>query len=370
MTPRRLPFGGGNNNGTPRSNRPGNYQPNRGGESNYNNNHSRGPRPTRDGYYNSGEHGGSRAQGSQYGRGGSSGRQARSRQGGNRSSHYIDSNEAYYAGEDEYEVDDFGYDDDGYFGEDMDGDYDEGYDEHYGDCEDQDVGADDGYYGEEYGDGFHNEFQFEDPDGLLEDDPSPEELNIAEDLEDGYYMDNSSSGSLDSAPSSLPVLRRQQGTVASSSNGGSTYQEAFYEDGSEATTWIPPLVDRPVDKSSIGSWTSDGERPTGGDGRGFFSQPRQQQQQLEQLMNSSNSSADDVSETSSSGSAKVKQANNNRAKAEPIGWQRNSTNAKPTQQDLSPHTIGQAYEVGGCTGRFIFRTLFDSGSTSLAKLMK
>ena len=208
MTPRRLPFGGGNNNGTPRSNRPGNYQPNRGGESNYNNNHSRGPRPTRDGYYNGGKHGGSRAQGSQYGRGGSSGRQARSRQGGNRSSHYIDSNEAYYAGEDDYEVDDFGYDDDGYFGEDMDGDYDEGYDEHYGDCEDQDDGADDGYYGEEYGDGFHNEFQFEDPDGLLEDDPSPEELNIAEDLEDGYYMDNSSSGSLDSAPSSLPVLRQ------------------------------------------------------------------------------------------------------------------------------------------------------------------
>ena len=34
------------------------------------------------------------------------------------------------------------------------------------------------------------------------------------------------------------------------------------------------------------------------------------------------------------------------------------------EQDLSPHTIAQAYEVGDCTGRFIFKTLFDTGATS------
>jgi len=134
-----------------------------------------------------------RAQGSYGRRQGSGGSYARRTQGGNRSSYYNDPDEAYYNNEGEEEamedydqVGEFDYDpgDDGYYGEEAEEELDETYDafdEGYDDPEE-------GYFAEEYyGDGFFGEVQIEDPDGLLEADPIPEELDVTTNLEEGYY---------------------------------------------------------------------------------------------------------------------------------------------------------------------------------------
>jgi len=220
--------------------------------------------------------------------------------------------------EDYDQVEEFDYDpgDDGHYGEEAEEELDETYDafdEGYDDPEE-------GYFAEEYyGDGFFGEVQIEDPDGLLEADPIPEELDVTTNLEEGYYNDRGSSAS-------PPGLSRNQATVASSVS--TRHSTEYDSEGSR----IPDLLNRE-----------------------------------DQCLNSSGSKADDTSKASDTSSKdselETKSANMTRDKTPQVTWQRNIHNTTYTE-DLSPHTIGQAYEVGGSTGRYIFRTLFDSGSTS------
>jgi len=60
----------------------------------------------------------------------------------------------------------------------------------------------------------------------------------------------------------------------------------------------------------------------------------------------------------------TKSANVTSDKTPQFTWQRNNIHNTTYTEDLSPHAIGQANKVGGSTGRYIFRSLFDSGSTS------
>jgi len=159
-------------------------------------------------------------------------------QGGSRSSYCDDPDEAYYNNEGEEEVvedydqvEEFDYDPnyDGYYGEEAEEELDDTYDtfdEGYDDPEE-------GYFAEEYfGDGCFGEVQIEDPDGLLEADPIPEELDVTTNLEEGYYNDGSRS-------SSPPSLARNQATVASSVS--THYTTEYDTEGSR----IPELLDRP-----------------------------------------------------------------------------------------------------------------------------
>jgi len=217
MSPRRLEFNGNGGRSTPAGRFGGygaqsnNYQSaGRGTKCHYN---ARQTRVYREGYYASREWCGGRAQGSYGHRQGPGGSHARRTQGGNRSSHYDDPDKAYYNNEGKEEVvedydqveefdNDPNYDE--YYGKEAEEDLDETYDtvdEGYDDPEE-------GYFAEEHcGDGFFGEVQIKDPDGLLEVDPIPEELDVTANLEEGYYNDGDSS-------SSPPSLTRNHDTYS------------------------------------------------------------------------------------------------------------------------------------------------------------
>jgi len=196
-------------------------------------------------------------------------------------------------------------------------DYDPNYDGHYGkEAEEErdeaydtfDEGYDDpeeGHFAEEYyGDGFFGKVQIEDPDGLLEADPIPEELDVTTNLEEGCYNDGGSS-------SSPPSLVRNQAAVAFSvSTRHSTEHDS---EGSR----VPDLLDRP-----------------------------------ERCLNNSGSKADEASKTSDTSSKdselEIKSSNMTRDKTPQVTWQRNNIHNNTYTEDLSPHTVGQTYEVGGC----------------------
>jgi len=245
MPPRRLEFNGNGGRSTPAGRFGGyrtqsnNYQAaGRGTESHYN---ARQTRVCRDGYYASREWRGGRAQGNYGRRQGPGGSHARRTQGGSRSSYYNDPDEAYYNNEGEEEVvedydqvEEFDYDPnyDGYYGKEAGEELDETYDafdEGYDDPEE-------GYFAEEYyGDGFFGEVQIEDPGGLLEADPIPEELDVTTNLEEGYYNDGGSS-------SSPPSVTRNQATVTSSVS--THYATEYDSEGSR----IPDLVDGAIER--------------------------------------------------------------------------------------------------------------------------
>jgi len=136
--------------------------------------------------------------------------------------------------EDYDQAEEFDYDPncDGHYGKEVEEELDETYDtfdEGYDDPEE-------GYFAEEYyGDGFLGEVQIEDPDGLLEADSIPEELDVTTNLEEGYYNDEGST-------SSPPSVTRNQATVASSVS--TRYSTKYDSEGSR----IPDLVDGAVER--------------------------------------------------------------------------------------------------------------------------
>ena len=88
-----------------------------------------------------------------------------------------------------------------------------------------------------------NEVQIEDPGGLLQPDPTPEELDITTDLEEQYYNADDDS-SCDSNPA--PGLRRQAASVASSDSSASS-------DG-EHPVWYTEKASLRAGHSSSGDW--------------------------------------------------------------------------------------------------------------------
>jgi len=65
----------------------------------------------------------------------------------------------------------------------------------------------------------------------------------------------------------------------------------------------------------------------------------------------SGSKASKASDTSSKDSElETKSANMTQDKTPQVTWQRNNIHNTTHTEDLSPHAIGQAYEVGGSTG--------------------
>jgi len=214
--------------------------------------------------------------------------------------YYNDPDEAYYNNEGEEEVvedydqvEEFDYDPsyDGYYGEEAEEELDETYDafdEGYDDPEE-------GYFAEEYyGDGFFGKVQIEDPDGLLEADPIPEELDVTTNLEEGYYNDGGSS-------SSPPSVTRNQATVTSSVS--THYATEYDSEGSR----IPDLVDGAI------------ERP-------------------DQCLNSSGSEADGASKASDTSSKdselETKSANMTRDKTPQVTWQQNNIHNTTYTEDM------------------------------------
>jgi len=243
VPPRRLEFNGNGGRSTPAGRFGGHraqsncYQSaGRGTESHHN---ARQTRVCRDGHCASREWCGGRAQASYGSRQSPGGSHACRMQGGNRSSCCNDPDEAHYNNEGEEEVvedydqvEEFDYDPnhDGCYGEEAE----EGPDETYDTFDEGSDDPEEGHFAEEHcGDGFFGEVQIEDPDGLLEADPSPEELDVTTNLEEGCYDDGGSS-------SSPPSLTRNQATVASSVS--TRYSTEYDSEGSR----VPDLVDGAV----------------------------------------------------------------------------------------------------------------------------
>jgi len=335
MPPRRLEFNGNGGRSAPAGRHGGyrtqsnNYQPaGRGTESHCN---ARQTRVRRDGHHANRERRAGRTQGSYGRRQGPGGSYARRTQGGNRSSHCNDPGEAHHNNEGEEEavedydqVEEHDYDpnDDGCYGEEVEEELDEA-------CDEFDEGYDEpegGHFAENCGDGFVGKAEIEDPDGLLEADPIPEELDATANLEEGCHNDDGS----DSSP---PSATRNQSTAASSVS--SRYSTEHDSEGDP----IPGLTDTSRERHG-----------------------------KDQHFNDDDSEADDASKASDTSSKdsglKITTANVTRDKAPQVTWQRNKIHNVAFPEDLSPHAVGQAYEVGGSAGRCMFRTLFDSGSTS------
>jgi len=126
--------------------------------------------------------------------------------------------------EDYDQVEEFNHDPncDGCCGEEAEEELDETYDAF-------DEGHDDpeqGCFAEECnGDGFFGKVQIEDPDGLLEADPIPEELDVTANLEEGCCDDGGSS-------SSPPSVTRNQATVTGKNVSGHIWSTLWDVQGS------------------------------------------------------------------------------------------------------------------------------------------